>query len=164
MQASKRALIASYKGEIQDLRELLAEGFADRQKLREFERNVAALEGEVAELDAAAAQARAKINEAELRMLQVEREFQTGVAAELGETQAKLSEVTERLLHIIKTLRVGHLMILPQFGSLSHEKTMQNIERISKSVLPHLRGVWDNEGWEDHWWPKTCKPAARAAA
>jgi len=97
VQASKRALIASYKGEIQDLRELLAEGFADRQKLREFERNVAALEGEVAELDASAAQARAKINEAELRMLQVEREFQTGVAAELGETQAKLSDVTERL-------------------------------------------------------------------
>lgn len=97
VQTSKRALIASYKAEMQDLRELLAEGFADRQKLREFERNVAALEGEVAELEASAAQAQAKINEAELRMLQVEREFQTGVATELGETQAKLSDVTERL-------------------------------------------------------------------
>ena len=68
----------------------------------------------------------------------------------------------------IKTLRVGHLMILPQFGSLSHEKTMQNIERISKSVLPHLRGVWaatltpfapdqslDEAGWRHnlrHWY------------
>jgi epimerase transport system membrane fusion protein len=97
VQASKRGLIASYRGEMKDLQELLAEGFADRQKLREFERNVAALEGEVAELAASIAAAQAKINEAELRMLQVDREFQTGVAAELGETQAKLSDVTERL-------------------------------------------------------------------
>ncbi len=72
--------------------------------------------------------------------------------------------VTDRLLEIIKTLNVGHLMILPQFGSLSHEKTMENIERISKSVLPHLRGVWDGQGWEDHWWPKACEKQQRAAA
>lgn len=72
--------------------------------------------------------------------------------------------VTERLLHIIKTLRVGHLMILPQFGSLSHERTMQNIERIGKDVLPHLRGMWDNEGWDDHWWPKNAAVQKRAAA
>lgn len=97
VQASKRGLISSYRGEMKDLQELLAEGFADRQKLREFERNVAALEGEVAELSASVAAAQAKINEAELRMLQVEREFQTDVAAELGETQAKLSDATERL-------------------------------------------------------------------
>jgi alkanesulfonate monooxygenase SsuD/methylene tetrahydromethanopterin reductase-like flavin-dependent oxidoreductase (luciferase family) len=72
--------------------------------------------------------------------------------------------VTQRLLHIIKTLRVGHLMILPQFGSLSHEKTMENIDRISKGVLPHLRNVWDNENWEDKWWPKTTTQQQRAAA
>jgi alkanesulfonate monooxygenase SsuD/methylene tetrahydromethanopterin reductase-like flavin-dependent oxidoreductase (luciferase family) len=73
--------------------------------------------------------------------------------------------VTERLLHIIKTLRVGHLMILPQFGSLSHEKTMENIERIARGVLPHLRNVWDGEGWVDHWWPASrTTSAARAAA
>jgi len=72
--------------------------------------------------------------------------------------------VTERLINIVKTLRVGHLMILPQFGSLSHQKTMENIERISKSVLPHLRPIWENEGWEDHWWPEASKVEKRAAA
>lgn len=72
--------------------------------------------------------------------------------------------VTQRLLHIIKTLRVGHLMILPQFGSLAHEKTLENIDRIAKSVLPHLRNVWDHENWEDHWWPKTVTQQQRAAA
>lgn len=72
--------------------------------------------------------------------------------------------VTERLINIVKTLRVGHLMILPQFGSLSHEKTMENIERISKSVLPHLRPIWENEGWEDRWWPTAARVQQRAAA
>jgi epimerase transport system membrane fusion protein len=97
VETSKTQLIASYDAEMKDLRELLAEGYADRQKLREFERNVATLKGEVAELQASAAAAQAKINEAELRMLQVDREFQTQVAADLGDVQAKLSDINERL-------------------------------------------------------------------
>lgn len=72
--------------------------------------------------------------------------------------------VADRLLDIVKTLNVGHLMLLPQFGSLSHEKTMANIERLAKSVLPRLRGVWDGKGWEDHWWPERCAPEKRVAA
>ncbi|MGB1885570.1 MAG: LLM class flavin-dependent oxidoreductase [Gammaproteobacteria bacterium] len=72
--------------------------------------------------------------------------------------------VTERLLNIIKTLNVGHLMILPQFGSLSHERTMENIERISKDVMPHLRNVWDDTDWVDHWWPESCKKEAEREA
>jgi len=36
---------------------------------------------------------------------------------------------------------------------MPHDKTMENIERISKGVLPHLKGIWDDEGWEDKWWP-----------
>lgn len=61
--------------------------------------------------------------------------------------------VTQRLTEIVKELRVGHLLLLPQFGSMPHNKAMENIERISKGVLPHLRGIWDDEGWEDKWWP-----------
>jgi alkanesulfonate monooxygenase SsuD/methylene tetrahydromethanopterin reductase-like flavin-dependent oxidoreductase (luciferase family) len=72
--------------------------------------------------------------------------------------------VTERLLEIIRTLRVGHLMILPHFGGMPHEQCMENIDRISKNVLPHLRHVWDDEGWEDHWWPTTLRHTRRAAA
>lgn len=97
VRTSKQKLIRSYETEITDLRRLLAEGFTDRQKMRDYERNVATLTGEVSELDSTAAAAAAKISEAELRMLQVRRDFQAAVAQELGETQAKLSDVTERL-------------------------------------------------------------------
>ena len=72
--------------------------------------------------------------------------------------------VTERLLDIVKTLRVGHLMILPHFGGMPHEQCLENIDRIAKGVLPHLRNVWDDESWEDHWWPTTLQKTQRAAA
>ena len=74
------------------------------------------------------------------------------------------ASVTEQLLGIVKRLRVGNLMLLPHFGSMSHEETIENIDRIAKDVLPHLRGVWDDEGWENHWWPENCKQPVRQAA
>jgi epimerase transport system membrane fusion protein len=94
---SKRALLDSYAAEIEDLRGLLEEGLTDRQKLRELERSSVEQQGEVAELIATSAAAEARINESKLRILQVEREFQTSVAAELGDVQARLADVNERL-------------------------------------------------------------------
>jgi epimerase transport system membrane fusion protein len=94
---SKRALLDSYSTEMNDLRRLLEDGFADRQKLRELERSSVEQQGEVAELIATSAAAEARINESRLRVLQVEREFQTGVAAAVGEVQTKLADITERI-------------------------------------------------------------------
>jgi hypothetical protein len=31
-------------------------------------------------------------------------------------------------------------------------------------VLPHLRGIWDDEGWENHWWPRAAHQQKRKAA
>jgi len=24
----------------------------------------------------------------------------------------------------------------------------------AQQVLPNLKHIWDDEGWEDHWWPQ----------
>ncbi len=61
--------------------------------------------------------------------------------------------VVDKLKNIIKRLNVGNLMILPQFGSMPHEQAMENIDRIGRDVLPHLRDIWDGQGWENRWWP-----------
>ncbi len=94
---SKRALLDSYAAEMVDLQRLLKEGLTDRQKLRELERNSVEQQGEVAELLATSAAAESRINESRLRILQVEREFQTGVATALGDVQARLADINERL-------------------------------------------------------------------
>jgi alkanesulfonate monooxygenase SsuD/methylene tetrahydromethanopterin reductase-like flavin-dependent oxidoreductase (luciferase family) len=72
------------------------------------------------------------------------------------------SQVTEQLEHLIKSLRVGHLMLLNQFGSIPHELAMRNIELTATRVLPNLRQIWSE--WEDHWWPKPLAERQPAAA
>jgi alkanesulfonate monooxygenase SsuD/methylene tetrahydromethanopterin reductase-like flavin-dependent oxidoreductase (luciferase family) len=61
--------------------------------------------------------------------------------------------VRDRLLEGIKRLRVGHLMTLLHFGSMSHELCLKNIDLFCREVLPALQDVWDDQ-WEDHWWPE----------
>jgi alkanesulfonate monooxygenase SsuD/methylene tetrahydromethanopterin reductase-like flavin-dependent oxidoreductase (luciferase family) len=71
---------------------------------------------------------------------------------------------TQRITEIVKQLRVGNLMVLLQFGSMPHEKCIENIDRFAQGVLPHLRGIWDDEGWGNHWWPRAAQVEKRAAA
>lgn len=72
--------------------------------------------------------------------------------------------VTDRLLDIIKRLNVGNLMVLLHFGNMSHEKCIENIDRFVAGVLPTLQTVWDDEGWENHWWPEAATRVLQDAA
>nr|WBU15370.1 2,5-diketocamphane 1,2-monooxygenase 2 [uncultured bacterium] len=62
--------------------------------------------------------------------------------------------VRDHLRDIIRRLRVGNLMVLLHIGSMPHELTLKNIDLFAREVLPHLRDVWEDEGWENHWWPE----------
>ncbi len=94
---SKTQLTLSYAEEIHDLKELLAEGFVDRQRLREMERSHALQSGEIAQLSAEAATNQMLISETRLQILQVQKQFQEEVAAKLSEAQAGLNDAVERL-------------------------------------------------------------------
>jgi len=94
---SKKILVDSYGEEIHDLKELLAEGFADKQRLRDMERNHAMQSGEIAQLNAEIATNQMLISETRLQILQVEKKFQEEVAGKLSETQAELNDVNERM-------------------------------------------------------------------
>jgi hypothetical protein len=61
----------------------------------------------------------------------------------------------------VKGLRVGNLMVLLQIGSMPHELTLENMELFSREVLPHLRPLWDDEGWVNHWWPERLRNPQR---
>ena len=68
--------------------------------------------------------------------------------------------VTEQLRDLVKSLRIGHLMVLIQFGNMSKELTNKNTRLFAEKVMPNLRDIWDDE-WEDKWW---IKPLAQAQA
>jgi hypothetical protein len=40
---------------------------------------------------------------------------------------------------------------------MPHELTLKNIELFAREVQPHFRHVWDEEGWDNKWWPARIK-------
>ena len=97
LKVTKRALMSSYEEEIVDLKELLKDGFADKRRLREFERNLAQNGGDIADLGAKIAATKIKIGETQLQIIQVKTEFQEEVADRLGAVQGDLFELAERV-------------------------------------------------------------------
>jgi hypothetical protein len=67
--------------------------------------------------------------------------------------------VTEQIRQLADDLRVGHLMLLLQFGNLPRDNVMKNIRMFSEQVMPNLRDIWSD--WEDKWW---IKPLAQQQA
>ena len=59
--------------------------------------------------------------------------------------------VRQQLTECIKSLRVGHLMVLLQIGSMPRELTFKNTELFAEEVMPYVRDLWP--GYKDRWWP-----------
>lgn len=95
--ASKQTLAHSYEEEIVDLRALLADGYVDKQRLREQERSLSRLQAEVAEQQSESARASVQIGEAKLKILQLKKTFASEVAGQLGEARTKVYDLRERL-------------------------------------------------------------------
>jgi alkanesulfonate monooxygenase SsuD/methylene tetrahydromethanopterin reductase-like flavin-dependent oxidoreductase (luciferase family) len=62
--------------------------------------------------------------------------------------------VADQLEEAVRKLRIGNLMVLLHIGSMSHELTKKNINLFATEVLPKVHHIWDDEGWENRWWPK----------
>jgi epimerase transport system membrane fusion protein len=93
----KQKLVRSYAEEIADFTELLEEGFADKQRLRELDRSLARTEGEVAEHISTIAQLGIGIGETRLEILQLQKTFHTSVVDELGQVQIQVYDLEERI-------------------------------------------------------------------
>ena len=73
------------------------------------------------------------------------------------------ASVVDQLEEAVRKLRVGNLMVLLQIGSMPHELTKKNIAMFAKEVLPHVRHIWDDEGWENEWWPERLRQTPEPA-
>jgi HlyD family secretion protein len=82
--------------ELQGVRDLWAKNLVQFSRLTSLEREEARLQGERGQLVAAAAEAKGKIVETGLQILQVDQEFTSDVAKELRETDSKIGEFVER--------------------------------------------------------------------
>ena len=63
--------------------------------------------------------------------------------------------VRERMEHMIKTLRIGHVFGLFHTGNQLDWKTRYSSKLFAEKVMPKLRDVWPDHVGDDRWW---CKP------
>ncbi|BAQ16724.1 HlyD family type I secretion periplasmic adaptor subunit [Methyloceanibacter caenitepidi] len=93
---AKSKEIALLKKELAGVRDLWRKNLVQITRLTALERDEARLEGERGQLTASIAQAKGKIAEVELQIIQVDELVRSEVAEEISDGRAKLSELAER--------------------------------------------------------------------
>jgi HlyD family secretion protein len=91
--------------ELEGVRDLFAQKLTPLTKLTSLEREAARLDGERGQLVASVAQARDKITETRLQIIQIDQELASDVAKELRENDAKIDEYVERRIAAEDQLR-----------------------------------------------------------
>jgi len=105
VRTSKLELAASYSEELVDVRELLEEGFSDKQRLRELERSYSSYNGEAADLTANISTTQMQIGETRLQILQQDKDFLNEVVNELGDVRTRLKDSEERVVALRDIVR-----------------------------------------------------------
>jgi HlyD family secretion protein len=95
-QNSKAKEVTLIERELGGVRELWKQNLVQLSRLTALEREAARLEGERGQLVAAAAQAKGKIAETALQVLQIDQDIASEVAKELREVDGKIGEFIER--------------------------------------------------------------------
>jgi len=95
-QNSKAKEIALVERELAGVRDLWNKNLVQLNRLTALEREAARLDGERGQLIAAAAQAKGKIAETALQILQIDQDLASEVAKELREVDGKIGEFVER--------------------------------------------------------------------
>ena len=96
MIGTKNSLGKSYAGEIGELSDLLSQGFVDKQRLLDQERKLDMLKSEIADHQSTITKTRLQINETQLQIVQLTKDFNSDVAKQLAETQTKVYDLQER--------------------------------------------------------------------
>ena len=93
---SRSNLSDSLNKELLDFRAMLKEGYVEKQKVSELERRLAQSEGDRGDFIANISSAQTQISEIELKILQIDKDFQREVIEELSKVQSELSELHEK--------------------------------------------------------------------
>ncbi len=93
----KQELLVSYADEIKDYKRLVKQGFSDKVRLRELQRNYSVVLSEVAELEADAIAANLEVGEVSLKQLQVIKDFRSNVVDQLGSIKSQLFDLDEKI-------------------------------------------------------------------
>ena len=111
--------------ELEGVRDLWRKNLVQIQRVTALERDAARLEGERGQLIASTAQAKGKISEIELQILQIDQDLRSEVAKDLREVQGKIAELVERKVAAEDQLKRIDIRA-PQNGMV-HQSTVHTV-------------------------------------
>ncbi|AUG02781.1 HlyD family type I secretion periplasmic adaptor subunit [Pseudomonas sp. 09C 129] len=136
MIAVKVRLEKSYSGEIGELSDLLKQGFVDKQRLLEQDRKLGMLRSEVADHRSTIDKTRLQINETQLQILQVDKDFDSDVAKQLAEVQTKIYDLQEKNSALED--RLSRIVIRAPDAGMVIGMTVHTIGGVVRSATPLL--------------------------
>ncbi len=129
--------------ELTEIEKLFAKNLAPLSKRIALNREATRIDGERAQLTAAMAQARAKIAETQLQIIQLESDLRTEVTRDLREIQGKQSELGERRIAADDQLRRVEIRA-PQTGTI-HQLAVHTVGGVINAGEPVMLIVPDDE-------------------
>ena len=103
-------LLASYKTDLNDQNELLKEGYAQISRVRDLERNISTLNGDVAKVNSSINALDMQVNETKLNITQLRKDRTAEVAQQLAETDMAINELQEK--NAILAEKISRTLIL----------------------------------------------------
>jgi HlyD family secretion protein len=94
--AGKKQEVELINRELVGVRELWAKSLIPIQRMTALERDAARIKGEHGQLMASTAEAKGKVSEIQLQIIQVDQDLRSEVAKELRETEGKIGELVEK--------------------------------------------------------------------
>ena len=116
-QAAKSHVLTLIERELNGVRDLYAKNLVQLTRLTQLEREAARLGGERAQLVASAAQAKGKIAEISLQIIQIDQNLSSEVAKEMRDIDGKIGEFVERKVTAEDQLRRTDIRA-PQTGAV----------------------------------------------
>ena len=111
----REQLVSSFEKERADFEALAKEGYAERQKVREMERNLVMNDGQRSSLSTDIAATEVEVSATEVKILQARQTFEREVAKELAEVQTELFALQEKKRALEDTLK-RTVVVAPQDG------------------------------------------------
>ncbi|MGF6129816.1 epimerase transport system membrane fusion protein [Pseudomonas frederiksbergensis] len=142
MIGTKSNLQESYSGEIAELNELLAQGFVDKQRMLEQARKLDLLKSEVADHRSTNIKTKLQINETQLQILQVDKDFSADVTKQLAETQTKAYDLQEKAAALED--RLSRVVIRAPDDGMVIGMTVHTIGGVVRAATPLLDIVPSN--------------------
>ena len=136
MIGTKGNLEKSYSGEITELTDLLSQGFIDKQRMLDQERKLDMLKSEVAEHRSSITKTRLQINETQLQILQINKDFNSEVARDLAEIQTKAYDLQERTAALAD--RLSRIVIRAPDDGMVIGMTVHTVGGVVRQATPLL--------------------------